>query len=95
MSFYHKGSYDAYNAEGMKGGLLLTIGASVNTDFQNLPDLVFLGFDAEEALNYYATRPTDYQAYVGDEAIRAEYDALNSDVDDVIAGVQFSFESTD
>ena len=46
-SFYHKGSYNAYAEEGMTGGLLFTIGASVNTDFQDLPGFVYLGFDEE------------------------------------------------
>jgi|GEM_PF-2065975 len=84
-SFYHKASYDAYEAEGMTGGLLFTIGASVNTDFQELPDFVYLGFDEEEAMNYYALLPTDYQAYIGDEAIRNEYDELWDSVEDVLA----------
>ncbi len=87
-SFYHKGSYDAYAAEDMEGGLLFTIGASVNTDFENLPAFIYLGFDEEEAMNYYAQLPTDYQAYMEDEAIRAEYDELWSTVEDVIAGIQ-------
>ena len=46
-SFYHKCSYNAYAEEGMTGGLLFTIGASVNTDFQDLPGFVYLGFDEE------------------------------------------------
>ncbi len=86
-SFYHKDSYNAYAAEGLDGGRLFTIGASVNTDFQNLPHFIYLGFDEEEAMNYYAELPTDYQAYMGDEAIRAEYDELWSGVEDVIAGI--------
>ena len=84
-SFYHKGSYDAYAEEGMTGGLLFTIGASVNTDFQDLPSFVYLGFDEEEAMNYYALLPTDYQAYMGDEEVRSEYDELWSGVEDVLA----------
>lgn len=86
-SFYHRASYRAFEKEGMTGGLLFTIGASVNTDFQDLPDVVFLGFDEEEAMNYYASLPTDYQAYAGDEKIRTEYDELFSSVEDVLAGV--------
>ncbi len=87
-SFYHKDSYNAYADEGLDGGLLFTIGASVNTDFQNLPSFIYIGFDEEEAMNYYAVLPTDYQAYMGDEAIRAEYDELWSGVEDVIAGIR-------
>ena len=84
-SFYHKGSYNAYTEAGMTGGLLFSIGASVNTDFQDLPHFVYLGFDEEEAMNYYAALPTDYQAYMGDDAIRNEYDELWSGVEDVLA----------
>ena len=83
-SFYHKDSYNAYAEEGVTGGLLFTIGASVNTDFKDLPSFVYLGFDEEEAMNYYAVLPTDYQAYMGDEEIRAEYDELWSGVEDVL-----------
>ena len=85
VSFYHRGSYNAYEKKGMSGGLLFTLGASVNTDFQDLPHVVYLGFDEEEAMNYYAALPTDYQAYMGDAAIRNEYDELWSGVEDVLA----------
>ena len=86
-TFYHKDSYDAYAAEGLEGGRLFTLGASVNTDFQELPSFVYIGFDEEEAMNYYAELPSDYQAYMDDEEIRAEYDVLWSEVEDVIAGI--------
>lgn len=84
-SFYHRGSYLAYQEEGTVGGLLFTLGASVNTYFQDLPDFVYLGFDNEESMHYYAVLPTDYQAYMGDEEIRKEYDELWSAVEDVLA----------
>ena len=83
-SFYHTDSYNAFAEKGLDGGRLFTIGASVNTDFQNLPSFVYLGFDEEEAMNYYAELPTDYQGYTGDEAIRAEYDELKDGVQDVL-----------
>ena len=86
-SFYHRGSYDAYAEEGMDGGLLFTLGASVNSDFQNLPSFKYLGFDEEEAMNYFAQLPTDYQAFMGDEKVRAEYDVLWSGVEDVLDNV--------
>ena len=87
-SFYHEDSYEAYAAEGLNGGLLFTIGASVNTDFQELPRFEYIGFDEETVMNYYAVLPTDYQAYTGDESIRAEYDTLWAGVSDVIAGIR-------
>lgn len=90
VSFYHKGSYEAYAAEGLVGGLLFTIDTSANEDFQDLPDFFFLGFDTAEEMYYYAELPTDYQAYIDDEAIRAEYDELWSSMEDVIAKIQFA-----
>ena len=86
-SFYHRDSYAAYAEEGMDGGLLFTLGASVNTDFENLPSFKYLGFDEEEAMNYYAELPTDYQAYAKDEEIRAEYDTLWEGVEAVLDNV--------
>lgn len=87
-SFYHKGSYNAYADEGLTGGLLFTIGASVNTDFQELPRYNYIGFDEDEAMNYYVARPTDYQAYMADETIRKEYDELWDSVGEVIANIE-------
>ena len=61
-AFYHKASYNAYAAEGLEGGRLFTLGASVNSSFEELPSFIYIGFDEEEAMNYYAELPTDYQA---------------------------------
>lgn len=83
-SFCHKDSYNAYAEEGLTGGILFTLCASENTDFEDLPDVVYLDFDEEEALYYYALLPTDYQAYTDDENIRAEYDELRDGVEDVL-----------
>ena len=87
-TFYHKASYEAYKKKGYEGGRLFTIGASVNTDFQKLPSFAYIGFDEEEAMNYFAVLPSDVQAYVEDEAIGNEYMALYSEVEDIIAGIK-------
>jgi DNA-damage-inducible protein J len=87
-TFYQKASYDAYEKEGMEGGRLFTIGASVNSSFSELPSFEYIGFDEDSCMNYYAELPTDYQAYMGDASIQAEYDALWSQVKDVIAGIR-------
>lgn len=86
-TFYHKASYYAWQEQGLEGGRLFTISASVNTDFQNLPSFAYIGFDEEEVMNYFAILPTDYQAYADDESIRSEYDSLWAGVKDVIAGI--------
>ena len=91
--FYHKASYDAYEKEGYTGGWLFSIGASVNTDFEDAPSFEYIGFDEEEAMNYYVLFPTDYQAYAEDESIRAEYDSLWEGVHDVVAGIELDSAS--
>ena len=90
-TFFQKASYDAYAEEGMEGGRLFTIGASVNTSFKELPSFEYIGFDEENAMNYFAVLPTDYQAYMEDEDTRAEYDELWAGVRDVIAGIQIGY----
>ena len=94
-TFYHKASYEAYEKEGYEGGRLFTLGASVNTDFQEYPSFEYIGFDEEEAMNYFAVLPTDYQGYAEDESIRAEYDALCAGVKDVIAGIRLDGAAED
>ena len=94
-TFYQKDSYEAYADQGLEGGRLFTIGASVNTDFKDLPSFEYIGFDEENAMNYFAVLPTDYQAYMEDEDIRAGYDALWAGVKDVIAGIKIGSETQD
>ena len=86
-TFYHKASYEAYKEEGYEGGRLFTLGASVNTDFKELPSFEYIGFDEEEAMNYFAVLPTDVQAYMKDETIAQEYEKLYAGVKDVIGGI--------
>ena len=94
-TFYHKDSYDAYLKEGFEGGRLFTIGASVNSDFRNLPSFDYLGFDEEECMNYFVEYPTDVQGYYGDDAIMAEYQSLYADVEEIVAGIQIDHVETD
>lgn len=90
-TFYHRDSYERYAAEGIEGGgKLFSIGCSVNTDFEDFEEMTYIGFDGEEMLNYFATKPTDYPAYAADADVRAEYDALWAEIDDVIAGIRLS-----
>ena len=86
-TFYHRDSYERYAAEGIEnGGELFTLACSVNSSFQDLEEMTYIGFDEAEMLNYYAVKPTDYPAYASDAATRAEYDALWAETDAVIAG---------
>ena len=87
-TFYHKDSYEAYQAKGYEGGRLFTIGASVNNSFTELPHYIYIGFDEEEMMNYYANLPSDFQAYPDGGEIQEEYQALYATVEDVVAGIE-------
>ena len=90
-TFYHRDSYERYAAEGIEGGgKLFSIGCFVNTDFEDFEEMTYIGFDEVEMLNYFALKPTDYPAYAADADVRAEYDALWAEIDDVIAGIRLS-----
>ena len=44
--FYHKDSYEKYKAEGIdNGGKLFTLSCSVNSDFRDLDEMTYIGFD--------------------------------------------------
>ena len=77
-TFYQKASYDKFMEEkGLPGGgYLFTLGGCVNSDFENLPSFIYLGFCEDSAMNYYLELPTDYPAYMDDE-IRAEWDDMH------------------
>lgn len=87
-TFYHKASYEAYLKEGFDGGRLFTLGASVNRSFEKLPHFKYIGFDEEEAMNYFADLPSDLQAYMGDKQTANEYVELYQKVEDVIDGIE-------
>ena len=88
-SFYQTASYQKYQAEGIKnGGFLFRLGASVNSSFTQLPSYAYLGFSERSAMNYYLQLPTDYPAY-NESAVRAEYDTMHSQIEDVVKSVSF------
>ena len=88
-SFYHKDSYEKYMEEGIAdGGKLFTVAYSVNSGFKDLEEMTYIGFDEEEMLNYFTTKPTDYPAYVSDSAVKAEYDSLWNTSDEVIGSIR-------
>ncbi len=87
FGFYHRASYEAYKAEGIEnGGFLFSLGASVNHDFAELPHFEYLGFNENSCMNYFFVLPSDYPAYMQDD-IRAEYDAMYAQMDEVIDSV--------
>ena len=89
-AFYQKASHERYRAEGLEGGgFLFALGASVNGSFSQLPAFEYIGFSEESALNYYLELPSDYPAYTGEEAVRAEYDAMAAQIDFVAEHAEF------
>ena len=52
--------------------------------------MTYIGFDDQEMLNYFVTKPTDYPAYAADAEVCAEYNALFAEVDAVIEGIQLA-----
>ena len=96
VTFYHQASYDKYLEDGDDaGGKLLTIGCSVNTDFKDYPGYTYIGYDEEEAMNYYYAVPTDYQGYAEDEAVKSEYDRLYSELEEVCKDITFNTDYDD
>lgn len=88
VTFYHQESYERYLEDGYDtGGELLTIGRSVNTDFKDYPGYTYIGYDEEEMMNYYYAVPTDYRGYTEDEAVKAEYDQLQSELEEVCKSI--------
>lgn len=89
VGFYQRASYDAFQADGLDGGgFLFRLGCSVNHSFDQLPSFRYLGFSEESALNYYLELPSDYRAY-GNDAARAEYDAMFAQIDYVVENASF------
>lgn len=89
-AFYQKASYEKYSEAGIEGGgFLFSLGASVNSSFSELPSYIYLGFSEESAMNYYLELPSDYPAWMEDEGIRAEYDAMFADIDAVAQSASF------
>lgn len=85
-SFYQKASYDKYMEEGIPGGgFLFSLGASVDSSFENLDEFIYLGFCEQSAMNYYLDLPTDYPAYMEEET-RAEWDAMHAAIQGIAQG---------
>lgn len=77
--FYHMDSHDSWLMEGYDGGELFSLAYSKTKDFEVYPDYQYLGEAADGY--YYLTFPTDVQGYMEDDAIMAEYSAMNAKID--------------
>lgn len=81
LAFFQTASYHKFLEDGLpKGGFLFKLRASEDEDFRELPEYEYIGFSENAGLHFYLSMPSDYQAYVYDDDIRAEYDAMNKQI---------------
>ena len=93
-AFYQTASYEKYAAEGLEGGgFLFQLAACADESYKNLPAYEPVGWCERSGMNYYLILPSDYPAYMGDEDVRAEYDALSAQIGFVAEHAQF-YEGT-
>lgn len=82
VSFYHLASNDKYKADGYEyGGWLFDITFSTDRDYEYYANYMEIGKTDEGY--YYATFPTDVQAYLSDAETASEYFDLYADIDKV------------
>ena len=80
VSFYHSASRAGWLLKGgEEGGLLFSLCASEEPDFDTLPSFQEMG-QGSDGLSYYMVFPTDLQAYPEEEEIMEEYSALWEDI---------------
>jgi hypothetical protein len=81
LAFFQTASYDRFLEDGLpKGGFLFKLRASEDERFRELPEYEYIGFSEDAGLYFYLSLPSDYQAYVYDADIRAEYDAMSKQI---------------
>ena len=81
LAFFQTASYDKFLEDGLpKGGFLFKLRTSEDESFRDLPEYEYIGFSENANLHFYLSLPSDYQAYVYDADIRAEYDAMSRQI---------------
>ena len=84
VAFFQTASYDKFLEDGIpKGGFLFKLRASEDESFRDLPEYEYIGYSENAGLHFYLSMPSDYQAYVYDVDIRAEYDAMNKQIEGI------------
>ena len=84
VAFFQTASYDKFLEDGLpKGGFLFKLRASEDESFRDLPEYEYIGYSENAGLHFYLSMPSDYQAYVYDADIRAEYDAMNKQIEEI------------
>ena len=91
VTFYQTASLEKYQEQGLEGGgFLCELCASEDEGFRELPAYKYLGFSDNAGLHFYLILPSDYPAYMDDEAIRAEYDEMHGQIDEIVEMARFS-----
>lgn len=91
ITFYQTASLEKYQEQGLEGGgFLCELCASEDESFRELPAYKYLGFSENAGLHFYLVVPSDYPAYMEDEAIRAEYDEMHSQIDEIVEMARIS-----
>ena len=81
LAFFQTANYDKFLEDGLpKGGFLFKFRASEDERFRDLPEYEYIGFSENAGLHFYLSLPSDYQAYVYNADIRAEYDAMSKQI---------------
>jgi len=91
ITFYQTASLEKWAEKGFSnGGFLFELCASEDEGFRELPAYKDLGYCDHVGLFFYLVVPSDYPAYMDDEDIRAEYDAMSGRIDEVVDMARFA-----
>ena len=83
-AFFQTASYEMFQEDGLpKGGFLFKLRTSEDESFREQPEYEYIGYSENAGLHFYLSMPSDYQAYVYDADIRAEYDAMNKQIEGI------------
>ena len=83
-AFFQTASYDKFLEDGLpKGGFLFKLRTSEDESFRERPEYEYIGFSENVNLHFYLSMPSDYQAYVYDPVIRAEYDEMHRQISQI------------
>lgn len=94
VTFYHLGSNDMYRQEGIDtAGTLFAVNFSTDLSYTDNPDYMDIG-ETDEGY-YYATFPTDVQAYTDDANVASEYFALYADIDWISENISLVYYGDD
>ena len=91
LCFYQTQSYERLAEEGVEGGgFLCRLCAGEDEAFRDLPACEYLGFSENAGLHFYLVLPTGDVPLADDEAVRAEYDEMRGQIDEIVQKARIS-----